>query len=217
MEVSLYPFYSIQKYNHFSNLFIYLSLCLLSIYPRTAAVDASIQLYKSALKLQPENPSYCLSVVHTLEICYSFQEGFLILKEFCKLNKSLAVGPLSCQQVLDAIQNIEDITNNDNVRSILSANQNQNNSSNNNNSNSNTTTTAATPTKGNTTEYSGAELDLLALFFTLAKISYVAGSLEMIPLLSSLLGRDTPLSILLSSSNYLRYSLYSIYRTNARE
>lgn len=54
-----------------------------------SAMDTSVSLYQIATRLQPENPSYMLNLVHVLEIKQSFDEGLDLLRTFYTKNNTM--------------------------------------------------------------------------------------------------------------------------------
>lgn len=135
------------------------------------AIEESTVLYKKGYEMQRENVSYCLSYVHSLELEHKYQLAFQQIQLFCAKNQGLAVGPLTCGHVYHVIRDIKDIYDLTHVRNVATKLQQQ-----------------TVPTSTSNSEYSATELDLLALVFTLVKLLYIAGALELIPSLSSLIG-----------------------------
>ena len=56
------------------------------------AIKESIQLFEVAFKEEPSNVSYCLNLVHTLEITLEYQKAIQIVIKFLKSNPNLKVG-----------------------------------------------------------------------------------------------------------------------------
>jgi len=48
------------------------------------AVNESAELYRRAFELKSDQPTYCLNLVHVLEVCYRYPEGIEFIKEYCK-------------------------------------------------------------------------------------------------------------------------------------
>jgi hypothetical protein len=132
-------------------------------------ITESITLYKRALDLQPSNSAYCLNLIHTMEIYSQYQEIFTIVKTYCQKNKSLAAGTLNCGHILSVIDTVKTIS----LNAIF-------------------TGSAAPVNRYDPTQLLISEaLDLLAIFFTLVKIVYVVGFLQVIPPLVDMIGKLT--------------------------
>lgn len=48
------------------------------------AIRAALQLYGRAVKAEPQNPSFCLNYVHTLEIAQDYKGVFSCARTFCR-------------------------------------------------------------------------------------------------------------------------------------
>eukprot|EP00026_Physarum_polycephalum_P002628 Phypoly_transcript_02636.p1 GENE.Phypoly_transcript_02636~~Phypoly_transcript_02636.p1 ORF type:complete len:874 (+),score=132.36 Phypoly_transcript_02636:48-2624(+) len=140
------------------------------------AVSESVALYKKALAIKSDSASYCLNLVHTMEVMGTYKEAFNVIKDFCKQNMRLTVGGCSCEKIYNVLKNVDDLQEHSD-KIWISPEE------------------AATqpvqkfdvaPQKGTTPDrtlkpYDSDQLDLLALFATISKIAYVVGGLDIIP------------------------------------
>ena len=121
----------------------------------------AIALYEQALSQDKSHAGYCLALVHALEIVQNYREAVECIKEFCNTNLGMKVGNLHCRQVYQLLGNVENLQNANPMKE--------------------TDASISIP-------FTAQELDLLALFFTLVKILFISGSLELILPLFVLLG-----------------------------
>lgn len=70
-------------------------------------MDESISLYRRAVQSCPDNISYSLNLVHTLELEYDYEAALDEIRRFCRDNPDHEVGGISCSRfqrtVLDHI------------------------------------------------------------------------------------------------------------------
>lgn len=79
-----------------------------------SAMDTSVVLYQIATRLQPENPSYILNLVHVLEVKQSLDESLDLLRSFYTKNASMGFRQqqssnaiamdTTCARMLEAMQ-----------------------------------------------------------------------------------------------------------------
>lgn len=79
-----------------------------------SAMDTSVVLYQIAMRLQPENPSYVLNLVHVLEVKQSLDEALELLRTFYGKNSSMGFRQqqssnavalnTACARMLEAMQ-----------------------------------------------------------------------------------------------------------------
>ncbi|PRP87532.1 hypothetical protein PROFUN_00743 [Planoprotostelium fungivorum] len=130
---------------------------LASILKNEGAIAEAGELYRIATDADPKNVGFRLSYVHNLEVLNEQKKVFTSTADFCKKNPKLSAGGLTCHHISSLIEGIEDVSNHVHCREV------------------------------ETGELSSEQLDLFALFFTLVKVIYNAGSLEVLPPLLSLL------------------------------
>lgn len=75
------------------------------------AIRAALELYERAVKAEPQNPSFCLNYVHTLEIAQDYKGVFSSARIFCndcqeQLGSDLELREVSCGIIL--VYNISD-------------------------------------------------------------------------------------------------------------
>lgn len=137
------------------------------------AIEASLRFYKKSLELEKGNCSYLLNYVHTLELCKQYKEGVQEIQKFLTSFPNLSVGNLTCGHILNIIQNVKDVYDLEAIQKMKFEE-------------------LPVISSGDITQqYNSNELDLLAVFFTLIKIFYVVGALELITPLSKLIGKPT--------------------------
>mmetsp|Transcript_187 Transcript_187/g.368 ORF Transcript_187/g.368 Transcript_187/m.368 type:complete len:770 (+) Transcript_187:70-2379(+) len=185
------------------------------------AVHESIRLYEKTVLLAPSSPSYCLNLVHTLEVACNYRRALQVMTRFLKQNPDLSVGPVKCSHVLPLLPPLALLPNTGtaNIDTILSQ-----------------FTTPPTHTTNDTPSspavpqeevekdvlvvsdlskalpnthkaYGPDELDLLALFMTLTKIFFVTGLLKFIAPLSKIIeplrkGRELHLTSIRNEQAY---------------
>lgn len=164
-------------------------------------VDECAMLFEKALELRPNSPPYVLNLVHVLEVCYDYQRAFKIFKSFMNNNKHMMLvstpeRTLTCKDVLEVIQKIEDINDyaagkiykedkkvvdtkeiSYKVLHLLTSPQ--------------TIGDEADPTKRKKEPLEPLtpdQLDLLAFYCTLVKVVYLVGALDLIQPLSERIG-----------------------------
>eukprot|EP01112_Ceratiomyxa_fruticulosa_P020635 TRINITY_DN7095_c0_g2_i1.p1 TRINITY_DN7095_c0_g2~~TRINITY_DN7095_c0_g2_i1.p1 ORF type:complete len:746 (-),score=166.86 TRINITY_DN7095_c0_g2_i1:30-2267(-) len=153
-------------------------------------VNESKYLFQRALEIRPESSSYCLNLVHVMEISLEYDEAIKLIHSFCRSNLSSSVASqISCQDVAQIIEKYSVSFQNQSASPsgvILSSPISELN-----NNNNNTEIQKSEKPK----DLPENELDLFALFFTLVKVLYVRGDLAPLQPLISLLdpirkGRD---------------------------
>lgn len=146
------------------------SLAFLSLPAKDfGAVEASATLLQKATTLAPTSASYMLNYVHTLEVLLDYQRGFEATKKFLRDNKELSVGGVTCANILEILEGVKKL---EALRGVAADYPRP------------TPKRPCSPTE----VFSDADLDLLALYSTIIKISYIVGALAVIAPLERLLG-----------------------------
>lgn len=145
------------------------SLAFLSLPAKDfGSVEESAILLQRAIELTPASASYVLNYVHTLEVLLDYQRGFGAIKTFLRNNRSVEVGGVTCANVLEILDGVSKL---DSLRGLK--------------------VDLPQPTPKRICQpgeaLSDADLDLLALFFTVVKLAYVTGALALISPLDKLL------------------------------
>eukprot|EP01132_Coremiostelium_polycephalum_P003811 gene3811-4741_t len=140
------------------------------------AVDGSVELIKMACKFDQFSTGYALNLIHGLEVCNRYDEAFQQIMAFMKYNRprGISQAKITCQTIT-AIFEKYGITPESNFKEIASFKR---------------PTPPEGPTKisadilttgkplKNSDPYSKDDLDMLAYWYTIIKIFYVAGVLE---------------------------------------
>lgn len=162
------------------------------------AVELSSNLYRACLEFKPHHPTYLLNLVHNLEVQNEHQEAYTLLKEHVWMQRNEFVGPLHMAAIWNLIRDVDILVDNQiwkkNTKSSAEAA-------------SNGSTAAKSPANGkspktpsskspifnnrevlpvkegnkNAPKYVQKELDLLATIFTLVKVCYISGVLDILP------------------------------------
>jgi tetratricopeptide (TPR) repeat protein len=154
-----------------------------------SAVKEAIKLYEICLEIEPSNISVALNYVHILEINYDYEKAIDFCKKYLSQNLDLSVGEIcSNSKIYEIIKNIEfsnrqdylhesEITKkmkNDNIHIKLDSKKNilvyENDKKLTVDFNSDIVK-----------KYSQNELDLLAFYFSVAKIFFVCGIIAPLP------------------------------------
>lgn len=157
----------------------------------SGAIKQALELVKHACELSPQDPSICLYLVHTYEILNEHNKAFLEASAFLKKNHALKIGNLSISQIVPFLQQVtEDIYLNNAPVTVLPCFSNQE----------------------NTGRALDSEFQQLGLLFTLVKILFVRGALNLVnPLLPILdkLHNDRGLHLTLLRNEAAFYSCIS--------
>mmetsp|Transcript_86982 Transcript_86982/g.130416 ORF Transcript_86982/g.130416 Transcript_86982/m.130416 type:complete len:837 (-) Transcript_86982:22-2532(-) len=142
------------------------------IFKDFGALSQSEQLFKSAAELDPTSATYWLNYIHVLEILVKYQEAFDCTSQFLLSNGTSSLpfvddsGSLLCSDIHHIIEGLKDVS------SVLSQR-----------SDTEGTKFAAVYTasdKKQEHKCAPEQLDLLAVLFTLVKILYVTGNLQLV-------------------------------------
>jgi tetratricopeptide (TPR) repeat protein len=170
------------------------------------AVERASQLYLEAVELKPDSSAYVLNYVHVLEIEFRYQEAVDVIKRFCKNNlpnfeKDSSYGPLileGLKQITKLLEVVGDVfeplhsrqmnTDIASQKKLTTALVLPKHPSVSPSSSSSLPDPSPSSTSTSLITYNADELDLLALFFTIAKILYVVGHLTPLPRLTEILG-----------------------------
>lgn len=144
------------------------------------AVDETVKLYEECVKLEPASTSFCLNLVHTLEVVNEHDKAFRIVKEFLKRNPTLNVGKLTCAHVYNTISNVDKLSDFCNwlpQKPVADPNR-----------TIPLPDSSTAPAISRDIMYSEEALDLLALLCTTVKLCYAVGALSVIGPISALVG-----------------------------
>ena len=157
----------------------------------SGAIKLAIQLGNRACQLSPQDPSICLYLVHTYEILNKHNKGFLHARAFLEMNHCLKIGNISCSKFVPFFQQVtEDIYLNNASVDVL-------------------------PTLVDQEEVGKAlesEFQQLGLLFTLVKILFVKGALNLVKVLLPILDKlhqDRELHLTLLRNEAAFYSCIS--------
>jgi tetratricopeptide (TPR) repeat protein len=135
------------------------------------AVQVSIDLYKACLEYKKNFPTYVLNLVHDLEVQNEYQEAFRLLKEHIYLQRDKYVGPVHMAAIWNMIRHIDRLED----HQLWKPKESRPN-------NTKAQLLPVVPGKVDMTKkYGQAELDLLATIFTLVKVCYIVGVLDILP------------------------------------
>lgn len=143
------------------------------------AIKKALELVNRARQLSPLDPSICLYLLHTYEMLNEHNKAFLEARAFLEGNHCLKIGNISCSQFVPFLQQVtEDIYLNNASVKVLPMFKNQD--------------------VGKALE---SELHQLGLLFTLVKILFVKGALNLVEALLPILekvhnGRGLHLTLL---------------------
>ena len=48
------------------------------------AVDECVSLYETACDYAPQSASYCLNLMHSLEVCFRYRDAIDVFRRFCR-------------------------------------------------------------------------------------------------------------------------------------
>ena len=134
----------------------------------SGATELAIQLVNHACQLSPQDPSISLYLVHTHEILNEHNKGFLHARAFLETNHCLKIGNISCSKFVPFFQQItEDIYLNNAAVNVL-------------------------PTlldQEDVGKVLKSEFHQLGLLFTLVKIFFVKGALNLVKALLPILDK----------------------------
>lgn len=131
----------------------------------SGAIEEALELVSRARQLSSHDPSICLYVVHTYEILNEHNKAFLEARTFLERNHSLKIGDVSCLQFVPFLQEVTaDIYLNNAPVKVPPNFENQD--------------------VGKVLE---SQFHLLGLFFTLVKIFFVKGALNLVEALLPIL------------------------------
>ncbi|KAH3732418.1 E3 ubiquitin-protein ligase [Pelomyxa schiedti] len=165
-----------------------------SILKDYSVLPQSCELYERSMQLQSNNASFALNWVHVFEARSMYKSALCKAMHFLQINPTLMVGGVSCQSILDIIAPLHpeawsterptspdvSIAAGEVIPDVSAAEK---------------------------TAYTPAQLDLVALFFTVTKLLYVLGYLQFVGPLASLLetcreGRDLHLTVVRNEQAY---------------
>jgi tetratricopeptide (TPR) repeat protein len=142
------------------------------------AVQASVDLYRACLEYKPNFPTYILNLVHDLEVLNDYNEAFRLLKDHLWHQRNQYVGPVHIAAIWNAVRHIEVLSD----HQIWKPKQSR-----------------PLPKGGIPKEipvvpgkvdmskkYTQLDLDLLATIFTLVKVAYINGVLDILPYICEL-------------------------------
>ncbi|XP_078368702.1 uncharacterized protein LOC144652530 [Oculina patagonica] len=157
----------------------------------SGAIQQALELVTRARQLSPHNPSICLYFVHTYEILNEHNKAFLEARTFLERNRSLTIGCISCLQFVPFLEQVtEDIYLNNAPVNGLPKFENQQD-------------------VGKVLE---SEFHQLGLLFTLVKIFFVKGALNLVKALLPILDKvhkDRELHLTLLRNEAAFYSCIS--------
>lgn len=137
-------------------------------------INGSVQLMQAAAKINPEEIKFINNIVDALEIVFQYDKAFTLAKYFLKMHPHRSVGGIKASQVLQSWETKEAIQSEDSdseeAPTIEASEASPGESSNEPSAESNPS--------HKVTPYNDEELKLLALFFKIAKLLYVAGDIE---------------------------------------
>lgn len=158
----------------------------------SGATELAIQLVSRACQLSPQDPSICLYLVHTYEILNEHNKGFLHARTFLETNHCLKIGNISCSKFVPFFQQVtEDIYLNNAAVNTL-------------------------PTfvdQEDVGKASESEFHQLGLLFTLVKIFFVKGAINLVEVLLPVLDKlhkDRELHLTLLRNEAAFYSCISL-------
>jgi len=137
------------------------------------AVQVSVDLYRACLEYKKNLPSYVLNLVHDLEVLNQYDEAFRILKEHLYVQRNAYVGPVHIAAIWNIIRHIDVLSD----HQIWKPKESRPSAS----------TAHAKPlpevpgTVDMSKPYGQQDLDLLATIFTLVKVAYITGVLDILP------------------------------------
>lgn len=185
------------------------------------AVELSSNLYRACLEFKPNHPTYVLNLVHNLEVQNEYQEAYRLLKEHIWHQRNAFVGPLHMAAIWNVIRELDTLTDHQiwkrQAGSTASASTTAaiSQSSKSSSPASKGKSSAALPREilevrpGNkkAPKYGQTELDLLATIFTLVKICYINGVLDILPEICTLTdeaceGRDIHDTVIKNENAY---------------
>ena len=136
---------------------------LADILRESGAIKQALELINHACQLSPLDPSICLYLVHTYEILSDHNKAFLEARTFLKRNQTLKIGNISFSQIVPFLQQVtEDIYLNNAPVTVFPMFNDQD----------------------NVGKALDSEFQQLGLLFTLVKILFVKGALNLVkPLL----------------------------------
>ena len=157
----------------------------------SGAIMQALELVNRACQLSPHDPSTCLYLVHTYEILNEHNKAFLEARAFLKRNSFLKIGQISCSQFVSFLEQItQDIYLNNTPVKVLPKLENQQD-------------------VGKALE---SEFHQLGLLFTLVKIFFVKGALNLVEALLPILDKvhkDRELHLTLLRNEAAFYSCIS--------
>lgn len=175
------------------------------------AVQLSSDLYRACLEFKPNHPTFVLNLVHNLEVQNEHQEAYALLKEHVWHQRNSHVGPLHMAAIWNIIKEIDVLddhqiwkksatganstsTSSTGAQSSTDPNGSSTGRSKTNPKAAKDTSTASlilaklpktllevVPGDKNAPKYGQRELDLLATIFTIVKICYIKGVLDILP------------------------------------
>ena len=158
----------------------------------SGAIELAIQLVNRASQLSPQDPSICLYLVHTHEILNEHNKGFLHARAFLETNHCLKIGNISCSKFVPFLQQVTaDIYLNNAAVNVLP-------------------TFVDQEDVGKALE---SEFHQLGLLFTLVKIFFVKGALNLVEVLLPILDKlhkDRELHLTLLRNEAAFYSCISL-------
>lgn len=157
----------------------------------SGAIKQALELVNHACQLSPHNPSICLYLVHTYEILNEHNKAFLEARAFLERNCSLKIGHILCSQFVPFLEQVtEDIYLSNAPVKVLPKFEDQQD-------------------VGKVLE---SEFHQLGLLFTLVKIFFVKGALNLVNALLSILDKvhkDRELHLTLLRNEAAFYSCIS--------
>lgn len=183
------------------------------------AVELSSNLYRACLEFKPNHPTYLLNLVHNLEVQNEPQEAYQLLKEHIWTQRNEFVGPLHMAAIWNLIRDVDVLVDHQIWKPKVKA---ESNGTSNGASGKAPTANGkgksktpkphrelltVLPGNKNAPKYVQKELDLLATIFTLVKICYIAGVLDILPEICRLTdtacdGRDVHDTIIKNENAY---------------
>ncbi|XP_062521933.1 uncharacterized protein LOC134196728 isoform X2 [Corticium candelabrum] len=154
------------------------------------AIKEAALLLKRALDLEPFHTSCALAYIHTLQVLMKYEEAYKFVRQFTVKNSEMAVAGVKCGWFLPLIPEIDVL-----YMSTVVANEGK------------VPENFAHSDPKARDPYSAEQLDLVAFYFTLVKILYFSGALELIKPLCSVLdmahsGRELHLSTIRNENAY---------------
>lgn len=138
-----------------------------------SAIDQALELFKMALEVSKGDPCAALIYVHTLEVVDRQKDIIKFYQMYCSKYSSKSVGNLKCSILNDIVQKLSEDLKSGRIVAQESGEGEE--------------TSPVVAIQSSTCEYTDDERYLLAFFFTLVKVLYVKGCLQVIPKLMQLL------------------------------